>query len=53
MSTSEGSDDEEYQTYPGLSHSSLERRYPIHDACEFDDIEALKVRDSTSHAHRS
>ncbi|KAL7559181.1 hypothetical protein ACA910_013189 [Epithemia clementina (nom. ined.)] len=42
MSSSEGSDDEEYHSYPVPSHSILERRYPVHDACEFDDIEALK-----------
>jgi len=38
---SDGSDDEDYQSYSAYGHS-VEKRYPIHDACEFDDIDALK-----------
>lgn len=42
MSSDEGSDDEDY-AYSIPSHS-MERRYPVHDACEFDDLDVLKVR---------
>jgi hypothetical protein len=34
------SDDDDYDH--GADHE-VERRYPVHDCCEFDDIDALKV----------
>eukprot|EP00522_Entomoneis_paludosa_P010281 CAMPEP_0172442002 /NCGR_PEP_ID=MMETSP1065-20121228/2480_1 /TAXON_ID=265537 /ORGANISM="Amphiprora paludosa, Strain CCMP125" /LENGTH=1034 /DNA_ID=CAMNT_0013191647 /DNA_START=121 /DNA_END=3225 /DNA_ORIENTATION=+ len=41
MSSDGSDDDEDYHAYSARSHS-MEKRYPIHDACEFDDIEVLK-----------
>jgi acetoin utilization deacetylase AcuC-like enzyme/ankyrin repeat protein len=40
-----GSDDESYSDYhhnTSFRNSAHDRRYPIHDACEYDDIEVLK-----------
>ena len=46
MST-DGSDDEDYDAYMEAHHGHLDaKRFPIHDACEFDSLEALKVRSS-------
>lgn len=43
----EESSDEEYDfhdTGNDLQGEDVEARFPIHDCCEFEDIEALKVR---------
>eukprot|EP00977_Amphora_coffeiformis_P003804 scaffold765_cov160-Amphora_coffeaeformis.AAC.5 len=41
--SSDGSDDEDYDAYMETHHASLdEKRFPVHDACEFDSLEALK-----------
>ena len=43
-SDSDSDDDEDYDAY-GVEEEVESKRYPIHDACEFDDLDALKVRD--------
>ena len=46
MST-DGSEDEDYDAYMDTHHDHLDaKRFPIHDACEFESLEALKVRSS-------
>lgn len=40
MSSSE-SEDEDYDVFEG--QEVRERRYPVHDACEFEDIDTLRV----------
>ena len=43
----EESSDEEYDfhaTGNDLHGEDVEAQYPIHDCCEFEDVEALKVR---------
>ena len=43
--SSDGSDDEDYDAYMETHHTDLDaKRFPVHDACEFDSLEALKVR---------
>ena len=47
MSSSSESDDEDYDAYVDSSQQDADnKRFPIHDCCEFDDIDALKVRTS-------
>jgi hypothetical protein len=41
MSSDSSDDDEDYAF--GEATTDLERRYPIHDACEFEEIETLRV----------
>lgn len=41
--SSDDSDDEDYDAY-AAPHNMMERRYPLHDCVEFEDVEALKVR---------
>lgn len=40
--SSDSSDDDDYAY--GDAAPLLETRYPIHDACEFEDAETLRVR---------
>ena len=42
MSTDD-SDDDDYDAFVE-SHHIQERRFPVHDCCEFEDIDALRVR---------
>lgn len=42
MSSDTTSDDEDYDAYVETSHE-VEKRFPLHDCVEFDDIDALKV----------
>ena len=43
--SSDGSDDEDYDVYMETHHAPYDtKRFPIHDACEFESLEALKVR---------
>jgi hypothetical protein len=42
MSSSSGSS--ENGDYVSRDDEESEKRYPLHDCCEFEDIEALKVR---------
>jgi hypothetical protein len=52
MSSQSGSsgssdDDEDYDNYHNASDQAADvetKRYPVHDACEFEDIDALRVR---------
>lgn len=42
--SSDGSDDEDYDAYADSHPVHMnEKRFPIHDACEFESLEALKV----------
>ena len=42
MSNDENSEDD----YDFSAEHDLEKRYPLHDCCEFEDVEALRVRKS-------
>jgi hypothetical protein len=48
--SSDSSDDEDYdaymETHDPHDHPDV-KRYPIHDACEFDTVQALKVSITT------
>lgn len=43
MSDATGSSDDGEDYHYGEAHVSESRRYPVHDCCEFDDAEALRV----------
>jgi hypothetical protein len=43
MSDATGSSDDGDDYAYGDSHISESKRYPVHDCCEFDDAEALRV----------
>jgi hypothetical protein len=43
MSDESSSHEEEYDPYADPNRLS-EKRYPLHDCCEFEDVEALRVR---------
>ena len=54
MSTDGSEDDEDYDAYMETHHNHLDaKRFPIHDACEFDSLEALKVRSCVEDFFRS
>jgi len=42
MASSSSSDDEDYDAFGEMAYQEV-RKYPIHDACEFDDVETLRV----------
>ena len=42
--SSDGSDDEDYDAYMEAHHNHHDaKRFPIHDACEFESLDALQV----------
>ena len=45
-SSSDGSDDAHDYAYGESSHIIDSRRYPVHDCCEFDDADDLRVRNA-------
>jgi len=49
MSDGSESEDEDYEAYVEAAHVH-ERRYPLHDCCEFEDVDALKVRKDTAYS---
>jgi len=51
MSDSE-SDDDDYEVYGESHHSIRDRRYPLHDCCEFEDVDALRVSSATMVTYR-
>ena len=42
MSSGDSSDDEDYDAFAD-SHQPLEKPYPIHDCCEYEEVDALRV----------
>jgi hypothetical protein len=47
--------DEDYDFHDGDHHHhiSIEKKYPLHDCCEFDDVDTLRVRFKTAYSsHR-
>lgn len=45
MSSDGSDDDEDYNVYMEGHHTAIDaKRFPVHDACEYDTLEALKVR---------
>ena len=42
MASGSSDDDEDYDAFGETVYQEV-RKYPIHDACEFDDVETLRV----------
>ena len=45
---SDDSSDEEDYAYDDVHQRIIEKRFPLHDCCEFEDVEALRVRLETT-----
>ena len=43
----DSSDEEDYDAFND-AHHTMEKRYPLHDCCDLEDVEALRVSRETS-----